>query len=106
MANLTKAAVNVKDVWYSVGTGLNQKNVDAILTLTGQGSSDNLIPASLFGMSKITEVRGARTSDGKFIFGTPDYTGDNLLLTDVSAEVANTPVDITGTVRLVVVGKE
>lgn len=115
MADLAATAVVVNNVWKEGGTISRRFLVkDVTLTLTGQGGTTNQIPASLFGMSEIVDVRGARTSADALVVASPDYTGDNILLGPTSLEATGdaetlpigTAADFTGTVRLVVVGYE
>lgn len=96
MANLAVSAVAIQEVYKTGGTnGRRYKAVDAILTLTGQGGLTNLILASLFGMSKITEVRDARTSANVPVSARPAYDGSSVVLSAVTAPVAKTYV-VTG----------
>lgn len=81
MANLLPAAVVINDTWTEGGTNSRIFNaVEATLTLTGQGSLTNLIPAALFGMINIKEVRNARNTSSVAYGAVPSYDHANVVL--------------------------
>lgn len=74
MANLQQAAVVINETWTEAGTNSRRFIAQEVtLTLTGQGGLTNLIPAALFGMTYIWEVRDARNSSNKFYKAAPLY---------------------------------
>lgn len=102
MANLAQSAVVIEDIWSEGNTnGRKFKCVRAVLTLTGQGGATNLIPAALFGISRIIEVASATKSDGTNLVAGPDYLGANL---SFYTAVHGSPTDETATARVVVKG--
>ena len=104
MANLAQSAVAVNEVYKSDGPSARKfKVVDATLTLTGQGSLTNLIPATLFGMTYIHAVDAARDSSSNIVPAAPSYDCKNIVL---GASAAETPADFTGILRLTVRGYE
>lgn len=101
MAALASTAVVRNDYWYTGSfVGAKRKVVDVTLTLTGQGSVANSIPAALFGMTKITGLKAATGSDNKTYVGGPSYDGTQLTLG------AGVPADVTGTLRCIIEGKD
>lgn len=103
MAALTKAGVTINDWWSEGGTnGRKFKVKDVTLVLSSQGGATNNIPASLFGMTKISAVRSFRSSASASVLGFPSFDGTLLLF--CTAETAGTPADQTATVRGIVVG--
>lgn len=110
MADLAASAVSRQRVWVEGDRSgkLVQKCVDAILTLTAQGTTTNKITAAVLGLSKIYEAQ-AITDGNTLLIARPSYDGTNLLLFDVSGATDATrddPVDITDTIRVIVRGKE
>lgn len=74
MANLLPAAVVLNDTWTEGGTNSRIFTAqEATLTLTGQGGLTNLIPAALFGMTNIKEVRNARNASSVVYGAAPSY---------------------------------
>lgn len=92
MANLAQSAVTSNEVWYD-GRNRKLKFVDATLVLTGQGGLTNLIPASLFGMSKIVDVQSARDSNNNPVTARASYVGNYV---HFSAQAAPKVFAVTG----------
>lgn len=104
MANLARSAVTTIETWKEGGTNARKFLAKRVtLVLTGQGGATNLIPASVFGMSKIWSARDAITDGGTLLIACPSYDQANLLLFGLESDA---PVDITDTIRLTVAGKE
>lgn len=107
MAALTSAGVTLHDFWYTGNhVGSKRKVCDVTLVLSSQGGLTNNIPASLFGIRKITDARGFRdTSSVKKTFG-PNLstTLDGTLLVAYATETNGNPADATGTFRGLVEG--
>ncbi len=114
MAALTSTGVTYHDAWLSDGTsGRKLKVVEVTLTLSTQGGLTNNIPASLFGMTRIVDAWGFRTTSSvKVDFG-PNYSAtlngtllvayDQTNTTDASRTA---PADVTATVRGFIKGYE
>ena len=114
MSALTSSGVTINDI-YMEGDFVNSKRkvLNVTLVLSSQGGLTNNIPASLFGLSAITEARGFRTSSSVKYDAGPSYDGttagaylvfyDATNATDASR---NNPADITATVRGTVIGIE
>lgn len=102
MADATSSAVTVNREWKPVrGDSIHYKQVT--LVLTGQGTTTNKIPASALGLSKIVGgLRFAADDDSIYYDACPDYAGDNLILLDTD----DTEVDVTDTIKGVVIGYE
>jgi len=104
MANLAQSAVTIEDTWTEGGTNGRRYLVKAVkLVLTGQGGATNLIPASLFGMTKVWDVRAGRDSSNGLVLAAPSYDRTSIHTFDVDG--AGAPVDLAATVRLTVVGR-
>jgi hypothetical protein len=85
MSALAASAVSVTDTGYTGGVnGKKYRTREVVLTLTGQGTAANPIPASVLKL-----------------VAAPDYAGENLLL---KAAGSNAPADYTGTFRGIVYG--
>lgn len=86
---------SIRTMYYGGPQGKNLKFVEGTLvidtTATGGAVPDDL-PASMFGLKKIVGI-AAIVNDGedKNWFGTPDYTGDSLL---VGGGASNAPMDL------------
>lgn len=109
MAALTSTEVTINDFWYTGNyVGSKRKVCDVTLVLSSQGGLTNNIPASLFGIRKITDARSFRdTSSVKKTFG-PNRTStlDGTLLVAYAVETSGSPADATGTYRGLVEGTE
>lgn len=111
MADLAKAAV-VFNRRAEIGdrTGkLIGKLIDATCTLVAMGTATNKIPASVLGLTEIYEVRSCRADGNTLLLASPSYDGTYVNLYDVSGATDATrddPVDITDTIRLIVIGRE
>lgn len=68
MSTLALTAVSILDVWMEGGASSRKfKALACRLTLTGQGNVANPIPAALFGLAYIEDVRSARDSNNNII---------------------------------------
>ena len=104
MANLAATAV-VKNYSYTTG-GLADKLfqvVNVTLTLTGQGSTTNTIPASVLGFTTIVKATPAIKSDNTVIVPAGPSADGTLLL--LGGGASNAPADYTGTFTLEVSGE-
>ena len=101
MADLTKAGVSITNSWYT-GMGKQIKKTEAVLTLTGQGTVANAIPAAACGM---VEFRGpsvlTKSDNTVVLLGVPSYDKTQLLL---KATATNAPADFSGTFKGVLQG--
>lgn len=114
MAALTSSGVSLHDAYKTGGTnGRRFKVVEVTLTLSSQGGLTNNIPASLFGLTRITRAWGFRsTSSVRMDFG-PNLSAslvgtllvayNNNQATDANR---NDPADVTATVRGFIEGYE
>lgn len=103
MADLASSAVEITATGYTGGiNGKKYRTRTVVLTLTGQGTTTNKIPASVL---SLTEIVGCsplvQDDDTDIVVAAPDYAGDNLLL---KAAGSNAPADFTGTFRGIVYG--
>ena len=109
MAALTSAGVTINDWWYEGGmVGEKRKVVDVTLVLSTQGGLTNNIPASLFGLTKITHAYHFRdTSSVARHFG-PNLSStlNGSLLVAYTVETNGNPADVSVTVRGYVAGIE
>lgn len=109
MAALTSAGVTVNNWWYEGGfVQGKRKVVDVTLVLSSQGGLTNNIPASLFGLTTITDATSFRdTSSVRYAFG-PNLstTLNGTLLVAYTVETNGNPADQTATVRGLVYGIE
>lgn len=109
MANLAASAVTVERSWTEAGVSGKEVSCRQVtLILTAQGSTTNLIPASVLLLSKIEQSTPfVKSDDAKVYIASPDYAGANLLLVDVTTvtDANRIPADITATVRGVVKGQ-
>lgn len=105
MADLPQSAVTKGDIFYEGGINSRRfKAIDVTLVLTGQGSAANKIPASLFGLTRITRALSFRATDDSIILdAAPSNDGSKLLL---KAAGTNAPADYTATIKGVVEGIE
>ena len=103
MANLASSGVTINRSWTEGGvTGKEVSCRQVTLVLTGQGTTTNTIPASVLSLTKIEQASHFVKSDNTVIYhATPSYDGSVLLLSVVAAD---TPADITATIRGVVKG--
>lgn len=117
MAALTQSGVVINDAFKQGGTsGRKFKVLDVTLTLSSQGGLTNNIPASLFGLRRIIQAYGFRTTASvRAEFGpnlnsaTPPLNGTLLVAYDnTNATDANrdNPADLTGTFRGFIEGYE
>lgn len=102
MANLASSALVENEYWRE---GLNNRFTakDVTLTLTGQGGTTNLIPAAVFGLSQIRDVRSAVDSNNKPLRAVPSYDRASIVLTPQSATVVvynHAGVNGAGTITL------
>lgn len=105
MAALTSAEVTKHDIWKTDRTSSRyNKAVDATLVLSSQGGLTNNIPASLFGLSKITAAHGFRDSSSVAVGAGPSWDGAYLVF--YTLETNGSPADQTGTFRGIVEGVE
>lgn len=109
MADLTQTAVEVLDQW--VVGDRTQKIVRKVkrvkLSLTGQGTVANKIPASVFNFTHVHEAYNVITDGNTLLHASPSFDGSRLLLFNPNqATDANrgNPADITDTVIVTVVG--
>lgn len=111
MANLANSAVAIQRRWAIADRSgkLVGKVVDAILTLTGQGTATNKILASSLGLSEIWAVKSCRADGDTLQLASPSYDGTYLLLYDVENATdasRSDPADVTDTIRVIVEGRE
>jgi hypothetical protein len=110
MAALTSSGVTFNRIWYEGDRNSRevQKCVDVTLVLSTQGGATNNIPASILGLSLIYEG-GIAVSSAELVFLTgPSYAQTLLQVYNIEVSTdANRadPVDITGTIRVIVRGK-
>jgi hypothetical protein len=108
MADLAVSAVVIERAWNEGGpAGKMVQCREVTLTLTGQGSLTNKIPANVMELTKIEQALAFRTSADKLIIAGPSYDGVNLVLFDVQNATdasRDDPADFTATVRGVVKG--
>jgi hypothetical protein len=109
MADLAATAVSILKSWTE--GGLHGKRVSCRqvqLTLTGQGTTTNKIPASVLGLGVIEQASNfVKSDDAKVYPAAVSNDGANLLLVDLTnATDANRadPADITATAIGVVKG--
>ena len=103
MSNLAQSAVVIERAWTEGGTtGKELSCRQVTLTLTGQGTTTNKILASVLSLTKIEQATHFVKSDNTVVYhAVPSYDGSMLLLSVVAAD---TPADITATIRGVVKG--
>ena len=109
MAALTSAGVTINDWWYDNShVGSKRKTLDVTLVLSSQGGLTNNIPASLFGLTRITAASGFRdTSSVARTFGPSlSSTVAGALLVAYTVETNGNPADVSVTVRGLVSGIE
>lgn len=114
MAALTSAGVASSGFYYlGLRPGSKRKVVGATLTLVSQGGLTNNIPASLFGLQRITKVYSARDSSSNIYLAGPSYDGTTTglylvfyALTSATDATRNAPADLTATVTVSVEGIE
>ena len=104
MASLLNSAIVINSSWSDSGLALkNAVAYNVTLTLTGQGTVANSIPASAFGpvgFAQILRASPAVKSDNTVIVPAgPSTDGTKLLLGGGSS---NAPADYTGTFSLTV----
>lgn len=103
MSALLASAVVVNSSWTTGDvTGKRYTVKDITLTLTGQGSVNNLIPAAALGLEYI--VFGSpfvKSDNSTIVSGTPDFLRANLLFED-----NGTSADFTGTFKGIVTGPQ
>lgn len=107
MASLAASNVTVNEVFKQGGTsGRKFKVMDVTLALNtvNSGGLTNTIPASIFGMTRITAARNFRTSASVQVQACPSY--DGTLLTFCTAETAGTPADQSTALRGIIEGLE
>lgn len=105
MAALTSSGVTKNDIWKTHRTsGRYNKALDVTLVLSSQGGLTNNIPASLFGLSKITAASGFRDSSSVAVGAGPSYDGAYLVF--YTLETNGNPADQTGTFKGIVEGTE
>lgn len=111
MADLASSAVNILES-YEVGDRFGKRRCFRLrveLTLTGQGSTTNKIPASALGLESITRVSNGVT-DGNTIFPAGvSHDGLNILLAKLTEATdgnrANAQ-DLSDVIRLTVEGSK
>lgn len=98
MSALASTAVSITDTGYNGGiNGKKYRTREVVLTLTGQGTAANPIPASVLSLSEIIGASPlVQDDDTDILVAMPDYAGANLLL---KAAGSNAPADYTGTFR-------
>lgn len=103
MANLAQSAVSFGRMWTEGGVTGKQLSARLVtLTLTGQGTTTNTIPASVLALTVIEQATDFVYSDNsKIARATPSADGSVLLLGLVASDA---PVDITATITGVVKG--
>lgn len=103
MAALTSSGVTVNDSWNESGNNNRKfRAKDVTLVLSSQGGLTNNIPASLFGMTKISSARAFRDSSSVAVYAGPSYDGSYLVFYTI--ETNGNPADKSATYRGVVVG--
>lgn len=114
MAALTSTGVTNNGYYYD-GSRVSSKHkvVDVTLVLSSQGGLTNNIPASLFGLTKITKAFSFRDASSNLYLAGPSWDGTTTGLylvfyavTNATDASRNAPADITATVRGKVVGIE
>ena len=114
MATLTASSVTLNGFFYDgARVGSRHKVCDVTLVLSSQGGLTNNIPASLFGLSTITEAFSFRDSSSNLYLAAPSWDGTTTgaylvfyAITNATDASRNAPADITATVRGKVVGIE
>lgn len=103
MSDLTSSAVELLDNWEEDGLhGKKYIGRRVRLTLTGQGTTTNKIPASVLKLNTLVSSSPAVEADNSEIRPTaPSYDGANLLIGGGSS---NAPQDVTGVYDLTVRG--
>lgn len=105
MAALTSSGVTFNEIWKTGRTGTRYyKALDVTLVLSSQGGLTNNIPASLFGLSKITSAHGFRDSSSVAVGAGPSYDGAYLVF--YTLETDGNPADQTGTFKGIIEGVE
>lgn len=105
MAALTSAGVTVNGFYYTGDRpGSKKKVVNVTLVLSSQGGLTNNIPASLFGLSKITDATNFRTSASVLSVAGP--SSDGTLLVFYTINTNGNPADQTATVSGYITGDE
>ncbi len=102
MADLARSAVVFNDEW---SEGRNRRIFvrDVTMTLSGQGTAANKIPASVLGFYRLTGCDAVVKTDNTAIYlGVPSQDGSQLLLSPGAAPMV--PADVTATVRTTVEG--
>lgn len=99
MAALATSAVTIVRAWSEGGvTGKERSCRQVSLVLTAQGTVANPIPASVLGLTGITDCSNFVKSDNsKIAIGTPAADGSVLLLNLINTNAADSPSDLTGT---------
>lgn len=103
MADLAASAVEFLDSWEEGGITSKRFVARRVrLTLTGQGTTTNKIPASVLEMDTLVDSSACVKSDNSVIYSTcPSYDQANLLIGDGGS---NAPQDVTGVFDLTVRG--
>jgi hypothetical protein len=103
MAAVAKSAVTQNDAWNEGGNnGRKFRAQDVTLVLSSQGGLTNNVPATIFGLSKITSARSFRDSNSVAVAAGPSY--DGLYLVFYTIETNGSPADKSATYRGIVVG--
>ena len=105
MSALASTAVAVLEAWTEGGTNGRRNVVKRVtLTLTGQGSVANPIPASALGFQKLLDSGNAVNADQDEVYvGVPSVDGLSLFLVP-AMQTAQAPGDVTDTVTITVKG--
>lgn len=103
MADLTSTGVSILESWEEGGVDSKRFVARRVrLTLSGQGTTTNKIPASVLKMTKVVSATPMVKSDNTVIVpASPDYARDNLLAGGGSS---NAPQDLTGVFDVIVRG--
>tara|TARA_R110000787_G_scaffold9147_8_gene32176 strand:- start:923 stop:1240 length:318 start_codon:yes stop_codon:yes gene_type:complete len=100
---LIGAVTQVRKPWVEGGTNSRLfKCHHVTIALATQGGATNKIPASLFGMSRVTEVSNAVVTDDSIIYQTAPIISGTAI--GIGAVASGIPTDVTKTVELVVKG--
>jgi hypothetical protein len=103
MAAVARSAVTFNDAWNEGGNNNRKfRAQDVTIVLSSQGGLTNNVPASIFGLSKITSARSFRDSSSVAVHAGPSYDGAYLVFYTI--ETNGTPADKSATYRGVVVG--
>jgi len=105
MADLAASAVTINDSWYP-GQAKQLIARECTIVLAAMGTIANGIPASAFGLSAfVGPVTLTKSDDTEIVLGTPSYDLTQLILAPQVTDIADVPLDYTGTYRGVITGR-